>query len=650
MSLTPSHTLRLAAAALSLASVLPAGATRPLAIPVVRANANTARAGVLRNGLLSVTLEARASSVHLDGAERPPMTIEAFAEPGKDPLMPGPLIRAPQGTELRLSIRNSLHTPLTLFVPAVVRGGPAGPATDSLVVAPGALGQMTLRLATPGNYVYRAATTRGASQVMGYAGLLAGAVVVDSVGAQADGRDRVFVIMETGDSVWDAFADTARSGTNPGAAAPVGRFVFTINGRPWPRTERIHATTGDSLHWRIVNASPDPHPMHLHGFYYRVDSYSGPLTARFGQPTPNQMVVTQLLSPFAAMSMTWSPTRPGNWLFHCHFALHNMPDSISASRDDPDMRGMTGLVLGIEVGDRPGIVAAGAPTAAHPRRIRLIAEGGRAKPGQPIEDSVPPMRLVMDEGGRHIEGGPDFSPELDLVRGEPVAITIVNHLGEPTTVHWHGIEVENSYMDGVPGFSGAGRRLTPEIAPGDSFVARFTPPRAGTFMYHAHLDDMLQQTAGMEGALIVREPADTRSGNDHVFFLKGRNGSRVHPLEVNGRANPDTVVLHAGEAARFRLINLSAVQVAPNVWLTARADSARVMARDTMLVRWVPLAKDGFDLPATARTTIAARAVVAVGETYDFAYTPRSRGVLRLEFRTNGAAHPLLIRVPIRVE
>ena len=29
---------------------------------------------------------------------------------------------------------------------------------------------------------------------------------------------------------------------------------------------------GDSVRWRWINASPAPHPMHLHGFYFDVGS------------------------------------------------------------------------------------------------------------------------------------------------------------------------------------------------------------------------------------------------------------------------------------------------------------------------------------------------------------------------------------------
>ena len=204
-------------------------------------------------------------------------------------------------------------------------------------------------------------------------------------------------------------------------------------------------------------------------------------------------------------------------------------------------------------------------------------------------------------------------------------------------------------MDGVPGFSGDGKHLSPQIAPRDSFVARFTPRRAGTFMYHAHVDDVLQQAAGMEGALIVRDASVVDSADDHVLFLKGTTG-RNRPLEINGRNNPDTLVLHVGRAARLRLINLTTVNIAPEVLLTSRPDSAATSMRDTMMVRWTMVAKDGFDVPPGVRGAVPAWQIVAQGETYDFEYTPSVPGNLRLEFRTNGGAHRLLMRVPIRVE
>ena len=635
--------------------------TGETALSVVQANSNTARAGVMRDGVLTVSLEAKPALWYLDGRQHPAMTIEAFSEPGKAPLMPGPLVRVPAGTTLRVTVRNSLSTPLTFFLPTLRGTGDRVGATESLVVAAGTEGTLATRAELPGNYAYRGETPTksGGTKALG-SGLLAGAIVVDTVGAVAPPHDRVFVVMATQDSAERACIDTA-SGTNAVRnARNCGgeRLHYSINGESWPHTERLHAVVGDTLRWRVINASQLAHPMHLHGFYYRVDSYTepaGPPSDSVSRPIfPGQMVVTQNLSPFSGMSMSWSPDRPGNWLFHCHLAMHTTsPDTRPDMSDDAGMSGMVGMALGTIVAPKPGVVAAGHP-AASVRRLRLVAEQGAGVLGHglwraAVRDSVPLMHFMLEEQGHRTDTQTDFSPELDLVRGEPVAITIVNHLSEATTVHWHGIELEDSYMDGAAGFSGEGTHLAPSIAPGDSFVARFTPPRSGTFMYHAHMDDVREQLAGLEGALIVRDRG-APSSDDYVFFLKGLGGSASHPLEINGLANPDTLVLRVGRTARLRLMNLGMNFASPVFTLTARPDSVAQIANDTMLVRWRLLAKDGFDLPAGAELPRRAEQVVGMGETWDVEFTPERRGTLRLEIREPVKAHDLRLRVPIRVE
>lgn len=609
----------------------------------VRPNRNLESTGTLQDGVLADTLIAE-GGVWRFSAAKPPMTVAAFAEPGGDPLMPGPLLRVPAGTALQLTVRNTFRVPLTFMLPSALGGGPDRlDAMDSVVVAPGATGLLTARATVAGNYVYRGKLPDGPTKVSQMAGVLAGAIVVDSAAAATPPRDRVIVILATEDSA-SAVCDDSVTG-NPLAQCPDRQFIYTLNGEAWPNTERMHATAGDTLHWRVINASLQPHPMHLHGFYYRVDDFSGPL-AGGGGPPPGRMVVTQLLPPLTSMSMTWVPDRPGNWLFHCHFAAHNTPYALDAAPDDPDLRGMVGLVLGTIVTPRPGVPLVAAPKPA--RAIRLVAETSSAKVAG--RNKVPDMRFAVEERGHRIDSQADWSPELDLQRGVPVAITIVNHLGEPTSVHWHGIEVQDSYADGAAGFSGSGAHLTPEIAPGDSFVARFAPPRAGTFMYHAHMDEDRQEAGGLQGALIVRDSSSPPSPEDWVFLLKGTGNDPAHPHEIDGEENPDTVVLQAGRPARLRLLNLTVTNPQPAFALTARPDSMARGNRDTMIVSWRPIAKDGFDLPAAAQTPQTARHVVAVGETYDFVYTPEHPGHLRLEVRATRPPYTLVARVPIQVK
>jgi FtsP/CotA-like multicopper oxidase with cupredoxin domain len=226
---------------------------------------------------------------------------------------------------------------------------------------------------------------------------------------------------------------------------------------------------------------------------------------------------------------------------------------------------------------------------------------------------------------------------------------VVNRMREPTAVHWHGIELE-SYFDGVAGWSGEGRRISPLIAPGDSFEARFTPPRAGTFIYHSHIDEPRQQRGGLLGALIVREPGASPSG-EHVVFLKSSRVPRAAPpIELDGQANPDTMVLRAGRPHRLRLISVTTLNASPTVTVTARPDSSFRNTPDSLVQQWRPLAKDGADYPDALRGLRPARQIITIGETYDFELTPAQAGLLRLEVRSGGPNGRLLARKPIRVE
>jgi len=123
MTLPSAATMRsLTPLAIVSAALVFASSTPHRALPVVRPNPNVERAGVRRDGVLTVTLEAKESTWRLNGPSRPPITIEAFSEAGKAPLIPGPLVRAPRGAELRIAVRNALQTPLTFFMPASIHG------------------------------------------------------------------------------------------------------------------------------------------------------------------------------------------------------------------------------------------------------------------------------------------------------------------------------------------------------------------------------------------------------------------------------------------------------------------------------------------------------------------------------------------------
>jgi hypothetical protein len=101
---------------------------------------------------------------------------------------------------------------------------------------------------------------------------------------------------------------------------------------------------------------------------------------------------------------------------------------------------------------------------------------------------------------------------------------------------------------------------------------------------------------------------------------------------------------------RLRFVGMQVGFPVATVWLTARPDSSFANLRDTLVVNWRPVAKDGADLPISARKARIAKQIVAMGETYDFDFVPERRGELRIEVRAAGSRGRLLVRAPIRVE
>ena len=130
-----------------------AGTTRQQApLPVATANDNRTPAGTLRDGVLTISLEATLATWHPDGDSLPGLDIEALAEVGRQPMAPGPLIRVQQGTMIRVRIRNRLGADTLTFVFPAKMGGADRTGNDTITLAPGDTGELVVRATRPGNY------------------------------------------------------------------------------------------------------------------------------------------------------------------------------------------------------------------------------------------------------------------------------------------------------------------------------------------------------------------------------------------------------------------------------------------------------------------------------------------------------------------
>jgi FtsP/CotA-like multicopper oxidase with cupredoxin domain len=287
---------------------------------------------------------------------------------------------------------------------------------------------------------------------------------------------------------------------------------------------------------------------------------------------------------------------------------------------------MSGLVVGVTVLPRRSTAT---PTMSEPaQRVRVFVQERSGFYG-----TREGLGFVTVNGGAEPARDSILIPGAPIVvtRGVPAQVTVVNRTSNPTAVHWHGIELE-SFYDGVAGWSGAGSRTAPMIAPNDSFVVRFTPPRAGTFIYHTHTDDIRQVARGLYAPLIVLEPAERWDpATDHVLMIGGAYENGKYVVALNGSTSPPPLQLRAGVRHRFRVINMTVDEDADLSWF------ASTLASDSTLVSWRAIAKDGANLPDRMATTRLAMLHIAPGETYDFQVTPRA-GDTRIAVKSASAS------------
>lgn len=171
-------------------------------------------------------------------------------------------------------------------------------------------------------------------------------------------------------------------------------------------------------------------------------------------------------------------------------------------------------------------------------------------------------------------GGQVPGPTIRLRQGERVQRRFQNGLPQASTIHWHGIRIDNA-MDGVPGLSQA------VVEPGSEFTYDFTVPDAGTYWYHPHNRTWEQMARGLYGPLIVEEvdggPAVDQDialmlddwrltkdaqiadgfGNLHDWAHAGRIGNWI---TVNGHGDWRQEVNH-GDRLRLRLINTANARI-----------------------------------------------------------------------------------------
>lgn len=292
-------------------------------------------------------------------------------------------------------------------------------------------------------------------------------------------------------------------------------------------------------------------------------------------------------------------------------------------------------LMGTQMGvvETPGVEPLGYEMDGEVKVFTLIA--------QPIEqvivdeshstfaDLIPPQNKVAHDM-KHVPrvqkvkawgyNGSTPGPTIEVTEGDRVRIIVKNELPEPTSIHWHGIELPNSQ-------DGAAPETQKPIMPGETFAYEFTLYQSGTLMYHSGFNVMRQDHMGLNGTFVVH-PKKYEHKIDKQFVIMLQQWSLLPGSEYlnlvtmdfnwftfNGLAAPNIPVLtvNQGERVRLRFSNLI-------------MDSHPIHLHGYV---WEEVGTEGGPIQPSARIK-GSTILVSAGNTRDVEFTAWNPGLWRL--------------------
>ncbi len=176
-----------------------------------------------------------------------------------------------------------------------------------------------------------------------------------------------------------------------------------------------------------------------------------------------------------------------------------------------------------------------------------------------VVDGVKIFRLTIDEIEAKIDeklppiAGLGYNkqwpgPTIRVTEGDKVRVLFTNNLKETTGVHFHGVEFDDFFQDGVPFVTQL------PIIPGETFAYDFVARNAGSLMYHSHHNATDQVGRGLLGAFLVDpKPDPVKVDREYVWISNDQLGG----FTINGHGFPAVVpvLAAAGETVRVRFMN-----------------------------------------------------------------------------------------------
>jgi FtsP/CotA-like multicopper oxidase with cupredoxin domain len=212
-------------------------------------------------------------------------------------MLPGPVIRVTEGDKVKVTLKNELpeETVMHFHGPRLPNAQDGVPDVTQKTIKVGETYTYEFTAEPAGTYVYHSHHNTAIQEPMGLYGVLIIDPKPGSAQAQRDAQYTTDVIQ-----VVSEFQGN-----------------FLINGKAFPATEVVKAKVGEKIRIRLVNLGQTSHPMHLHGFHFKVVGTDGiPVK---GEPLEKDTIN---IAPGERYDLEFEADNPGTWVFHCHILSH----------------------------------------------------------------------------------------------------------------------------------------------------------------------------------------------------------------------------------------------------------------------------------------------------------------------------------------
>jgi len=224
---------------------------------------------------------------------------------------PGPTIEAVEGDRVRILVTNNLpeHTTVHWHGLRLPNGMDGVGGLTQPQIKPGKTFVYEFTLSKSGTFMYHPHADEMVQMAMGMMGLF----IVHPRDPGLHRVDRDFALLLASFDV--------KPGTSvPNTAEMTDFNLWTFNSRAFPGIDPMVVRQGDRVRIRIGNLTMTNHPIHLHGFDFKVTCTDGgwvPPSAQWPEVTVDMPVGAMRAIEFVADA-------EGDWAFHCHKSHHTM--------------------------------------------------------------------------------------------------------------------------------------------------------------------------------------------------------------------------------------------------------------------------------------------------------------------------------------